>query len=438
MGLPQRLASRIVLAFVLMSIAVAGGFALSLKFAMDWVELQLVSESLERQLDSILEQEASTYADRHRLGPDLRLYSYTHGSPPASLPDFIRDYGPGFHEHERELQREAWHFLIRDVDDVRHVLMLDQYDFEQREDRLQLIVLSGFVLSVLVAWLLGRALARRVIAPVVRLASQVQGRDQLLALAPPLAPDYDNDEVGKLARAFDSTLGQLRAALERERLFTSDISHELRTPLMIIASSCELLASGRLDDAHRHQVTARIEAACAEMSALVEAFLELARNPARQGRREGIDLESAARAQIARWQPEAERTGRTLILSGSAPIEARYSAPLLNTVLSNLLRNALHHSGGEGEGTDTIRIILRAHGFSVIDPGTGIAEHQREQLFSPFSLGDDSAGTGIGLSLVDRICRNQGWTVHVHDHAASGCEFRVDFAPESPPHAPRA
>ncbi|MBD4674585.1 HAMP domain-containing protein, partial [Xanthomonas citri pv. citri] len=76
----------------------------------------------------------------------------------------------------------------------------------------------------------------------VRLARQVRHREQLLGLAPPLAPDYANDEVGELAASFDETLGRLRDALKREQLFTSDVSHELRTPLMVIATSCELLA----------------------------------------------------------------------------------------------------------------------------------------------------------------------------------------------------
>nr|GFD58533.1 hypothetical protein [Tanacetum cinerariifolium] len=66
----------------------------------------------------------------------------------------------------------------------------------------------------------------------------VRHRDQLLGLAPPLAPDYAADEVGELAVAFDATLGRLRDALSRERLFTSDVSHELRTPLMVLATSC--------------------------------------------------------------------------------------------------------------------------------------------------------------------------------------------------------
>lgn len=92
------------------------------------------------------------------------------------------------------------------------------------------VVISGFVLSVGVALLLGWVLARRVMAPVTRLARQVHHRDRLLEVAPPLAPDYAKDEVGELARSFDQTLGRLRLALGREKLFTSDVSHELRTP----------------------------------------------------------------------------------------------------------------------------------------------------------------------------------------------------------------
>lgn len=421
MKLPQRLASRIVLAFVLMTAVVAGGFALSLKLAIDWVELQLVSRSLERQLDFILDQD--NLPGHRALGPDLRFYSYPRGATPATLPEFVEGRPPGFHEYERG--GEAWHFLVRDLRDQRYVLLLDQYDFEQRENRLQLIVLIGFVVSVLLAWLLGHFLSRRAMAPVIRLAGQVQQREQLLPMAPPLAIDYDHDEVGRLASAFDATLGQLRAALERERLFTSDISHELRTPLMIIASSCELLESGALDDQRRRRLIRRIAEASSEMSTLVETFLELARSPARGGTRSSIDLQAAAQDQLARWQTEAEKRGLRLELAGAADPSARYPEPLLTTVLSNLVRNALHH-GASG----SVRLELRAYGFSVIDNGPGIAEGERERLFAPFARGNGSRGDGIGigLSLVDRICRSAGWAVSIHTPPTGGCEFRVELA----------
>nr|BFE94819.1 hypothetical protein GCM10020185_53550 [Pseudomonas brassicacearum subsp. brassicacearum] len=114
-------------------------------------------------------------------------------------------------------------------------------------------------------------------APVVRLARQVRHRDQLLGLAPPLAPDYAADEVGELAVAFDATLGRLRQALTRERLFTSDVSHELRTPLMVLATSCELLLENPALDLRGRTQVERINRASEEMRELVQTFLMLAR-----------------------------------------------------------------------------------------------------------------------------------------------------------------
>ena len=197
------------------------------------------------------------------------------GHRPYALPVEYAKLAPGFHElFEGQL---SFHALVRDIDGHRYVLLQDQSDFEDREQALYGVVLVGFILSVLLSALLGWLLARKVIAPVVRLAGQVRHRDQLLGLAPPLAPDYTSDEVGQLAQAFDDTLGRLRDALTRERLFTSDVSHELRTPLMVIATSCELLMENdHLDERSRQQVL-RIGRASEEMRDLVQTFLMLAR-----------------------------------------------------------------------------------------------------------------------------------------------------------------
>ncbi|KXU36435.1 hypothetical protein AXE65_04890 [Ventosimonas gracilis] len=121
------------------------------------------------------------------------------------------------------------------------MLLQDQQEFEAHEQALFNVVLAGFLLTLLFAFALGLLMARKVMQPLSRLAGQVRNRNQLHPLAPALAADYPNDEIGQLAAAFDSTLGEVRSLLNRERLFTSDVSHELRTPLMVIASSCELL-----------------------------------------------------------------------------------------------------------------------------------------------------------------------------------------------------
>jgi signal transduction histidine kinase len=88
------------------------------------------------------------------------------------------------------------------------------------------------------------------------------------------------------------------------------------------------------------------------------------------------------------------------------------------------VRNALH-------STDHgfVRLVVRRGGFSVIDSGVGIPADQRARMFRPFARGDASRGDGIGigLSLVQRICDSQGWTIRLNERAGGGCDFRVDF-----------
>jgi len=272
---------------------------------------------------------------------------------------------------------------------------------------------------------LGWILARRVMAPVVRLARQVRHRDQLLGLAPSLAPDYAADEVGELAVAFDATLGRLRDALTRERLFTSDVSHELRTPLMVLATSCELLLENpAIDQRGRNQVE-RIARACEEMRELVQTFLMLARAQREDASMSPqVSLSRVADDLIGLWRAPIEEKGLRLIVDPGNPPDTRYNATFLQAVMGNLLRNALHYTD-----QGFIRLSLEPAGFVVEDSGVGIPEEKREAMFQPFVRGNEKRGEGLGLglSLVQRICENQGWHVSLTTMTPSGCRFHVDL-----------
>jgi len=262
----------------------------------------------------------------------------------------------------------------------------------------------------------------------VRLARQVRHRDQLLGLAPPLAPDYAADEVGELAVAFDATLGRLRDALTRERLFTSDVSHELRTPLMVLASSCELLLENpALADRARGQVQ-RIARACEDMRDLVQTFLMLARAQRDDsGRAQPASLGKVADDLVMQWRGPIEKKGLELLFIRGEPLDVHYNGTFLHAVMGNLLRNALHYTD---EGF--IRLILNPTGFTVEDSGVGIPEAQREAMFQPFVRGPEKRGDGLGLglSLVQRICEDQGWRVALTPVEPHGCRFTVELAGE--------
>ncbi|MNR53543.1 Sensor protein FixL [compost metagenome] len=77
----------------------------------------------------------------------------------------------------------------------------------------------------------------------------------------------------------------------------------------------------------------------------------------------------------------------------------------------------------------SIRLVLEERGFVVEDSGVGIPEEDRESMFRPFIRGPARRGDGLGLglSLVQRICENQGWAVRLSAMEPTGCRFQVDL-----------
>ncbi|KTC23347.1 histidine kinase [Pseudomonas putida] len=419
MEFKQSLAQRIIIAFALMSALVAGAFAFGIVATVHLVEERLISSVLGGDLKRMLLMD-SVSEWSHRPRPD-QLFYYSGGRDDFDLPKDLRHLTPGFHEVFRE--HLSYHAMVEVVDGRHYVLLQDQSDFEERERVLFAVVVVGFVLSLALAVFLGWVLARRVMAPVIRLARQVRHRDQLLGLAPPLAPDYAADEVGQLAVAFDATLGRLRDALTRERLFTSDVSHELRTPLMVLASSCELLLENpAIDNRARAQVE-RISRATEEMRELVQTFLMLARAQRDEGAvASRASLREVGNELIGVWRDTIEQKGLTLTYLDTGALPTLYNATFLQSVMGNLLRNAAHYTD-----QGYIRLTLEPDGFTVEDSGVGIPEEHREAMFQPFVRGGEKRGEGLGLglSLVQRICEDQGWSVSLSAAEPHGCRFHV-------------
>jgi signal transduction histidine kinase len=423
MASKQPFARRILIAFVLMTTLVSGLFSLSIVAVVHLIEEHLVSRELSRELDTVL-QEDLKQGNAPRLDASTRLFASN--LPGHAIPEQYAELPAGFNEVFEP--PKAFYVYVQKRNGNTYLLEQEQHDFETREQALFSVVLAGFLLTVLGAWALGIVMARKVMAPVSRLAQQVRHRDQLHSLAPPLAPDYPDDEVGQLAAAFDSTLGQVRQSLERERLFTSDVSHELRTPLMIITTSCELLAEAKLSPRERKQLE-RIARAGEEMRELVQTFLQLARSKANETAFVAdSSLARVAAEQVERWGPMFSDQGLTFECQQESRDSGLYNATFLSTVMANLLRNALHYSEH-----GLVRLVLKDGGFCVEDRGAGIAQEHHEAIFQPFVRGPEARGEGLGLglSLVKRICAKQGWLISVYSRPEGGTCFNVTLKPST-------
>lgn len=410
---------RIIIAFVLMTVVISGLFSRSIVIVVHFIEEYLVSEEMGRELQQVLHEDIKQGrpprldASTQFFASDLAEYA---------IPERFARLGEGFNEIEGV--DEAFYAYVQEINGHTYMLVQDQSEFEKHEHALFDVVLAGFMLSVIASWGLGLVMARKVMAPVTRLAQQVRHRDQLHPLAPPLAPGYPNDEIGQLAAAFDSTLGRLHQSLERERLFTSDVSHELRTPLMVIASSCELLAEAPLGPSEKEKL-ARINRACEEMRGLVQTFLQLARDKTNESVFvDNRSLASIADEQVKRWRPLFDEKGLDFQYRVEGENNGLYNPTFLSTVMANLLRNALHYTE-----QGFVCLVLEPGGFRVEDSGTGIPIEQQGRIFQPFVRGNQprGEGLGLGLSLVKRICTRQGWSVALHDRAEGGSCFKVSL-----------
>lgn len=415
----QPFARRIVIAFVLMTVLVSGAFSLSIVAVVHFVERRLVSEELRRELYGVVREDVAL-GRPPRLDSDTRFYASQ--LPEYAIPQPYLGVVDGFTEVEDGPQ--AYYVYSQQIDGQRYLLVQAQDDFEAREQLLFQVVFAGFCCAVLGAGVLGWAMARSVMAPLSRLARQVRHRDQLHSLAPPLAPEYADDEVGQLAAAFDETLGRLRQSLERERLFTSDVSHELRTPLMVIASSCELLEQAPLAERQQQQLQ-RVKRACEEMVDLVQIFLQLARGQSKTGGFAATaSLAQVAEQQCSRWSVLFRDKGLAFECVSEGADDGAYNPTLLGTVIANLLRNALHYTE-QGH----VRLVLKSGGLRVEDSGVGIPIEQQSLVFEPFVRGSRARGEGLGLglSLVKRVCLHQGWRIELSDLPAGGSCFSVQL-----------
>lgn len=415
MAFNSTLSHRIVTYIVILTAIVSGFFTAGVLFVIDFVERNIVTADMELLIPKVVAE--FTGDSPQNINASTKLYSG------AEIPDYLRGLSPGF--TEIDLGDQAFYAYRQDRGPTSYFLVRDQSDFEAWEDRLEVVAVCGFIISIAASFVLGQLMVKKIIAPVRQLTFDVRDREKLLSGQPPLVSRYAEDEVGDLAKAFDSTIGLLHQALQRESLFTSDVSHELRTSLMVVRSSCDILKVQQGLGASALQRLDMIAGATDEMQALVDCFLALARRQETTFQKSTLHGIVAERVEGWRELARDHLLGFVLVDETTAENRGRhYPEVLLRTVLNNLIRNAVQHAGS-GEVT----LLLTADGFEVRDTGQGIPGGEWSALSSPERgpLSSSPQSIGVGLSLVGRVCERMGWQVAFRDNQPRGCRFIVNL-----------
>lgn len=320
---------------------------------------------------------------------------------------------------------------------ARHFTPFDYVFFELTGPRRVPIAFTGLiaflVMTLLAAWLLGRALLRP-LAALGEATRHVAAGNLDFDL-----PATRISEVAAVGAAFRVMGGALRESLYRQaevegerRIFITAIVHDLRTPLFALRGYLEGLTTGV---ARSPQRAAEYLAVCREKVAVLDHLVADLFTYARMEyleqapERQMLELGDVLRRVAEGLHPRCEERGVTLTLDGpDTPCSFEGDSHLITRAVENLLDNALRHTPPGG------RICIQWGGtasewhFSVADTGSGIAPADLPHLFAPMYRGESSrnrqtGGAGLGLTIARRVLVAHGGDLTAANQPNSGAIF---------------
>jgi len=228
------------------------------------------------------------------------------------------------------------------------------------------------------------------------------------------------------------------------RLFTN-ISHEIRTPLTLILSPLEKLVSGTVPEEEVHSHLDVVYRNTKHLDRLINQLLDFRKLEAGNLKLEvtSHDMVTLVSDVVRSFEEYAREKQITLRFNTlKKKLIAVFDPDKVETILNNLLSNAMKYTGQGGAVTVHLSLVFAAEDgellsnepekqfveISVKDSGRGIEEKNIDKIFNRFFRADEqheSAGTGIGLSLVRELVKLHGGDVFVISKPGKGSKFTV-------------
>jgi signal transduction histidine kinase len=405
----RKLRFRLIVSFALFGFGLSALFAVAALNIRAKVEDQLVTSSLQQDVDQAVEQvhkDPSKPAGSELIEAWMRSDRTLYNMPLA-----WQQFDSGVHDIYEKARDGTTHHYKLAVRRKYGLIGFIRYDVSRDElgkQQLLFSVIGAVFLFGLLSLVLGMWLSRKVLKPVTDLANRL--RDfRKAGKAEPLAPHFADDEVGELAHALDEYSERLTAMVERDREFNSDVSHELRTPLAVIASTTELLQGSPDLTEKLSERLKRIERASRQATELIEALLLLSRAERRGPTRgETTDVGKVAADVIESQRPQVRGKPLDIVMAVTDAVRVNAPASVLSVALTNLISNAIKYTL---EGS--VRVEVGNGRIDVIDTGPGIKPEDAERLFQRGVRGEGvgGSGAGLGLAIVRRLCELYNWDV---------------------------
>jgi signal transduction histidine kinase len=283
-----------------------------------------------------------------------------------------------------------------------------------------LAAIAAVVLAA--ASLVALRFARTTVRPLAELerAAAAAGTGNLDARAPVEGPP----EIRSLAHRFNEMVARIDELLRSQEEFVADASHELRSPLAALRLGFENLEreAGPGAGPALELVSRELD----RLSRAVEALLALARADRALSSPASVDVGAVVDERIELWSPLCEERGVLLVSRAERGLTARATPGGLDSVLDNLLANALEASPAGGTITVSVRRLDEWAEIVVADEGPGLNSEDLSRAFDRFwRAGGESEGSGLGLAIVRRLVTADGGEVELRPGTSTGIDAVV-------------
>jgi two-component system, OmpR family, sensor histidine kinase MprB len=304
--------------------------------------------------------------------------------------------------------------VARPLDEVDNVL-----------DGLVLLLAGITIGGAVLASVLGGLVSRASLRPVQRFTEETES----IASAPDLGRRLDaetDDELGRLARSFNSTLEALERSVAAQRHLVADASHELRTPLASLKTNLEVLLTDReLPIAERRELLRDLVEQADELTLLVGDIVDLARRGEPIEAFDDVPVHELVQRAVARARRHAPDVEYELALE---PLTVHGVPDRLDRAVSNLLDNAAKWSPRGA----TVEVRLVGGELVVRDRGPGFKEDDLPFVFDRFYRASDARnlpGSGLGLAIVRQVADAHGAKVNAQNADGGGAVLTLSFDP---------
>ncbi|GGH58574.1 two-component system sensor kinase [Comamonas phosphati] len=292
--------------------------------------------------------------------------------------------------------------------------------------------LAGFIIIPLFYYSIQAALS-----PTRRLSALVVAHGD--ADLSPLPVEEVPEELRELVAHTNSLLQRLQASVDEQRRFIADAAHQLQTPMAgirLLVGDMRRIQRADPSQPMDAQVLAQLDEVATRGARMVKQLLAYARvsdstseNAAVQS--ECFDAVDTVLESAARWQAPAQAASKSLVVENHVPaaldFQLQGSPVLLGEVISNLLDNAIRYGGPH------VRLDLHHRASTLIvrvrDDGPPLDAATRENLLLPFWRGNHGLpeGSGLGLSIAQRIVQRLGGTLGLMAESGLGTCFEIQL-----------